>query len=165
MPTTLVCIVPNPSIDKTAEVDRIELGRIHRPDHLLAVPGGKGLNVARAAAALGVPVEAVLLLAGHAGRWMDEELTRLGIGHAVAWAAGETRTCLSILDRGTGELTEFYEAGVEVKPDAWQQFTAAATSTIERGHASRAEVVVAISGSFPPGGPAEAAAALVGDAR
>jgi 1-phosphofructokinase family hexose kinase len=159
-PSTLVCVVPNPSIDKTAEVDRLEPGRIHRPMDLVTVPGGKGLNVARAAAALGVPVEAVVLLGGHAGHWMDEELSRLGIRHTVAWATGETRSCLSVLDRSTGEMTEFYEAGMDVPDDAWQGFAARAAAAIARVREA-GSAVVAISGSLPRGAPAGAAATLV----
>jgi len=70
---SLLCIVPNPSIDKTATVDRLVQGSIHRPTEVIAVPGGKGLNVARAARSLGIPADAVVLLAGHAGRWIDDE--------------------------------------------------------------------------------------------
>src|SRR5438874_635108 len=33
----LLCIVPNPSIDKTAEVDRLEAGTIHRPGRVVSV--------------------------------------------------------------------------------------------------------------------------------
>ena len=158
MVARLVCAVPNPSIDKTAEVGRLEPGAIHRPDALVAVPGGKGLNVARAASGLGVPVEAIVLLAGHAGRWMDDELGRRRILHRVVWATGETRTCLSILDRATGRMTEVYEAGDPVRPTAWRRFA----REVERAAAALASgSLVAISGSFPEGVAADAAEALV----
>src|SRR4051812_37830915 len=121
----LLCVVPNPSIDKTAEVDRLEPGEIHRPRDAVTVAGGKGLNVARAAASLGIPVEAVVLLAGHAGRWIAAELDALGIRHSDTWAAGETRTCLSVLDRSTGSLTEFYESGGAVSAAIWSTFVEA----------------------------------------
>jgi len=154
----LICVVPNPSIDRTAEVDRVVPGRIHRPDDVLAVPGGKGLNVARPAWSLGLPVEAILLLAGHAGRWIVEQLDAIGLPHREAWADGETRSCLSILDRSTGELTEIYEPGPIVRPADWAAFvdlTLAAIADAAPG------AIVALSGSLPGGTPDDAAATIV----
>ena len=96
----IVCVAGNPSIDKLFEIDRIELGALHRPSHFVQVPGGKGLNVARAAAALGAPVVVTGVLAGHAGRWIDDELTAVGVEHRFVWAAsGETRASLMPFSR------------------------------------------------------------------
>jgi 1-phosphofructokinase family hexose kinase len=156
-PFRLICVVPNPSIDRTAEVDRLEPGRIHRPDEVVAVPGGKGLNVARAARHLGVPVEAVLLLAGHAGRWIAEELDRLDIPYRAAWSAGETRSCLSVLDRSTDLLTEVYEPGPVVAAAAWDDFLGAIEGAVA---AAGSGGVVALSGSLPRGTPDGAAATI-----
>ena len=75
--TRLVFVAANPSIDRLHEVDAIEAGAIHRPDRVVAVPGGKGLNAARAAAALGGSVVAIALLGGHAGAWIEERLAEL----------------------------------------------------------------------------------------
>jgi tagatose 6-phosphate kinase len=155
---TLICIVPNPSIDRTAEVDRLEPGSIHRPDAVVAVPGGKGLNVARAAYTLGAPVRAVALLAGHAGRWIDEELEGRKIPHAAAWAAGETRTCLSVLDRSSGAMTEFYESGGPVEAAAWRAFQELVAS--EATSAAQGSSAV-LSGSLPPGVDGRAAGDIV----
>jgi 1-phosphofructokinase family hexose kinase len=155
-------VVPNPSIDRTAEVDRLEIGAIHRPPTVVAVPGGKGLNVGRAARALGAPIEAVVLLAGHAGRWIDAELTRLGIPHEAVWADGETRTCLSVLDRSTGQMTEFYESGSPITRAEWRRFEGLVGRAIG---ASTPGSIVAISGSFPIGAGGSAAERLVRAAR
>ena len=46
----LIFVAANPSIDRTYEVERLRPGEIHRPVATVAVPGGKGLNAARAAA-------------------------------------------------------------------------------------------------------------------
>ena len=64
----ILCVAASPSVDKLFEVGRVEIGAIHRPDGFVQVPGGKGLNVARAAHALGAEVIATGILAGHAGR-------------------------------------------------------------------------------------------------
>ncbi|HET7868952.1 MAG TPA: PfkB family carbohydrate kinase, partial [Actinomycetota bacterium] len=65
-------------MDKLFEVDRVVVGAIHRPTGFVQVPGGKGLNVARSAHALGAEVTATGVLAGHAGRWIEEALAAEG---------------------------------------------------------------------------------------
>ena len=79
----IVCLAANPSIDKLFEVDRLVKGDIHRPDGFVEVAGGKGLNVARAAQALGADVRAVALLRGHTGKWLDEMLSAEGVPAAL----------------------------------------------------------------------------------
>jgi len=64
----IVCLAANPSVDKLFEIERIVRGDIHRPDSFVQVAGGKGLNAARAAHALGAKATAVALLRGHTGR-------------------------------------------------------------------------------------------------
>jgi 1-phosphofructokinase family hexose kinase len=160
---TLLCVVPNPSVDRTAEVDRLEVGAIHRPASVLAVPGGKGLNVARAAWSLGASVGAVVLLGGHAGRWIDEELDRIGIRHEAGWVdATETRTCLSVLDRSTGRMTEVYEPSAAVPAATWRRFEALVAGSIA---ATPPASLVAVSGSFPTGVGGAAGGRLVRAAR
>ena len=142
----ITCVAPNPSIDKLFRVERLQPGRIHRPTSFLQVPGGKGLNVARAAAALGADVRAVALLGGHAGRWIADEL---GVPLTAVWHRGETRTCLSVADDETRSLTEFYEAGMPVSATEWDSFVA---RVIDAAATTR---WTTISGSLPPGAPDE----------
>ncbi len=87
----ILAVTPNPSIDRAVIIDGFRLGEINRPRQVLALAGGKGLNVARAAHSLAVPVRACLLLAGYNGRWICEQLDQEGIPFAAAWSGGETR--------------------------------------------------------------------------
>ena len=80
----------------------------------MQIAGGKGLNVARAAHALGADVRAVALLRGHTGKWLVEMLAAEGRPSVSVWTHGENRASLSVADRETGGLTEFYEHGSEV---------------------------------------------------
>jgi fructose-1-phosphate kinase PfkB-like protein len=102
----LVCVAPNPAIDRVYEVERLIAGAIHRPTVSVAVPGGKGLNVARTAHTLGADVVAVTILRGHAGSWIEEQLAQRGLRLRAAWASGETRTCVSVRDFEADGLTE-----------------------------------------------------------
>ncbi len=154
----IVCVAPNPSIDKLFIVERLEPGAIHRPISFVQVPGGKGLNVARAMATLGAEVRAAALLGGHAGRWVADELEALGIALTAVWHAGETRSCLSVADAQTESLTEFYEDASPVDEFVWLEL-------VERLHELTAAASwVVVSGSLPPGVPGNGYAQL-GDGK
>ena len=145
----LVTVAPNPAIDRLFELDRLVRGAVNRPLTETVVAGGKGLNVARAAIALGADVGAVGLLAGHAGRWMAETLATEGVRGRWAWTAGETRTCLAIHDAADDSLTELNEAGPTVSGTAWADLVTALRDELAVGHPG----LVTISGSLPPGAP------------
>jgi len=145
----LLFVAANASIDRLYELDRLVIGEIHRPRLTIAVPGGKGLNAARAASTLGGAPTAVGIVAGRAGDWIVERLVELGIDAHMARATGETRTCVSVLDRSTGELTEIYERGAEIEPAAWDALEAIIRAELQSGDVA----AIALSGSLPPGAP------------
>jgi 1-phosphofructokinase family hexose kinase len=150
----ILCVAANPSIDRLFTVERLVLGEIHRPAEFVQVAGGKGLNVARAAAALGGEVEAAALLGGHAGRWIAEELEDEGIEVHAAWAQAETRSSLSVAGALEG-LTEFYEHGFPVGPQEWAAFAGLVAELAARAR------WMTISGSLPSGAPADGYVGLV----
>jgi 1-phosphofructokinase family hexose kinase len=156
----LVCVAPNPAIDRLYEVDRLVPGAIHRPTLSVAVPGGKGLNAARAAQALGADVVAVTILRRHAGRWIEEQLAERGLRLRAVWAPGETRTCISIRDPETDGLTEIYDRGEPVAPSDW-----AALETLVAEELAAGAELLTISGAIPPGVHDDAFGRLVRAAR
>ena len=156
----LVSIAPNPSIDRLYELDRLRIGAINRPLGETLVAGGKGLNVARAAASLGADVTAIALLAGHAGRWIADALANEGIRTRLAWCDGETRSCIAIHDGGDDALTELNEAGPTVDVSAWEGLVGTLRAELMEG-AARAVGLVTVSGSLPPGAPDDGVAQLV----
>ncbi len=158
----LVAVALNASVDKIAAVERLELGRIHRPVVLSVVAGGKALNVARAAASLGMAASVVPVIAGHAGAWIEEALAASGVAVRPVRVAGETRACLSILDRSTGRLTELYEAGPGLDDEGWAGVMAAVRAELATDPSG---AVVVVSGSLPPGAPSDAYAQLTALAR
>jgi 1-phosphofructokinase family hexose kinase len=155
----IIAVSANPSVDKLFEIERLVPGAIHRPSGFVQVPGGKGLNVARAAAALGADVTAVALLRGHAGKWIEEALAAEGVRGSFVWTHGETRASLSVADRQTGGLTEFYEHGTEIPSVAWPELEHAVGALLEGAR------FLTISGSLPLGSPIDGYASLVEEAR
>src|SRR5512133_735283 len=70
----ILCLNLNAAIDKTIVVSSFEINRIHRPESVLSLAGGKGCNVARALKTLGeVPVVSGWV-GGFAGRFIEDEL-------------------------------------------------------------------------------------------
>ncbi len=149
----LVCVCPNTSVDKIADVEVLRPGEIHRPRVLSIVAGGKALNAGRAAAALGLAVVAVPVLAGHAGAWVADALAADGIETRPVWTSGETRACLSVLDRSTGRLTEFYEAGPAIDAGVWSELEGTIAAAVAEDPGG---TLVLISGTAPAGAPADA---------
>jgi 1-phosphofructokinase family hexose kinase len=155
----IVCLAANPSVDRLFEVDRLVQGDIHRPVSFVQVAGGKGLNVARAAAALGADVCAVAMLRGHSGRWLQEALSAQGVEGGFVWTHGENRSSLSVADRETAGLTEFYEHGEVAPTSAWVELTHATVSRLAPGG------WLTISGSMPRGAPDDGYRDLISEAR
>jgi tagatose 6-phosphate kinase len=165
----ILFIAANPSVDRLYELDRLTVGAIHRPELVVAVPGGKGLNAARAAARLGGRVTAVGIVGGLTGDWIREAVKARGIDARWVASGGETRTCVSILNRSTGVMTEIYERGEPIDATAWERLE----RVVERELAAGDVAAVALSGSLPLGAPPDgfgrvaalAGAAGSGDAR
>jgi 1-phosphofructokinase family hexose kinase len=155
----ILCLAANPSVDKLFEVQEITHGEIHRPLHFVAAPGGKGLNVARTVVALGGHALASGLLAGHVGRWVQEALAAESVQTHFVWTEGETRASLSVADRETGRLTEFYEDASPVAAADW--------AVLEDLVAELVAGVswLSVSGSLPPGAPPHGYARFVAHAR
>ena len=70
----LTAVIVNASVDKTMRIDGFSVGREQRARDLRVLPGGKGINVARAAHTLNEPVRVVGFTGGHAGRLIEEGL-------------------------------------------------------------------------------------------
>jgi 1-phosphofructokinase family hexose kinase len=110
-----------PSVDLTYLVDHLELGRIHRPTEVVRRAGGKPLNLARAAAALGADVSIVAVLGGWTGDWLERELARAEIAVRRVTTPVLTRTCVSVSAADSDELTELYEYAEPIPADVWTQ--------------------------------------------
>jgi tagatose 6-phosphate kinase len=141
-------------VDTTYVVDRLQTGGTTRVVDRTAVPGGKGVNVARVIAALGhVPV-VTGFVGGRAGEAIESGLREQRIESSFLTVAGESRTCLAVVER-TGEVSELLEGGLDVRADDAARFLE---------HAAELAVGVdadAVSGSRPAGLPADYYAKLL----
>ena len=97
-----------------------------------------------------MPVTALAVLSGHAGRWIAGALASSGIQGRFAWAPGETRSCLSVYERSAQRLTEFYEEPGSLPTTSWDQLLAHLAKELATEGA-----LVTMSGSLPPGVPVD----------
>lgn len=140
----ILCVTPNPAIDRTLHVNSLHTGEVHRADKVLAVAGGKGLNVARTIQALGGEPLCMGLIGGHTGNLFEELAQHEGLSAHWTRVKNETRTCI-ILVEDVKDATVINDPGANVTAeeceifvhDIWQQ--------------AEPHQLVCISGSLPPG--------------
>jgi 1-phosphofructokinase family hexose kinase len=113
----IVTVTLNAAIDRTLLVPNFQLGQRHRASVGSTSAGGKGINVARAARHLGVPVVCTGLAGGRNGTLLVEELTNEGILNDFVRIRGESRTSTAVLDPTSNVYTEINEWGPEVAED------------------------------------------------
>jgi len=112
----IITVTLNAAIDKTLEVPNFQLGRRHRSVAQATMPGGKGVNVARAIKRLGRPVVATGFAGGPTGTRIVELLTEESILADFVRIREESRTNTAVLDPTNGEQTEINERGPAVSP-------------------------------------------------
>ncbi|MFB9308968.1 hypothetical protein BJY17_001569 [Agromyces hippuratus] len=151
----ILTVTPNPALDLTWHVDRLQPGETHRVDAGAARAGGKGLNVARVLHAEGHDVLALTTTGGAVGAEFAAELVSSGIPHRLIPVAGPTRRSVAIVDEADGETSVLNERGAALAPD---EVAALAATALELGRLADA---VAICGSLPTGFGSEELAELV----
>jgi len=155
----ILCLNLNAAIDKTVVVSSFEINKIHRPESVIALAGGKGCNVARALKTLGdVPVVSGWV-GGFAGQFIEKELHLENIQTDFIHTDFESRTCTSILDREKGTMTEIYEAGESIPLGKINELRDHILANVGKYKA------ITLSGSLPPGVPSDFYAYLINIAR
>ncbi|WP_022927879.1 1-phosphofructokinase family hexose kinase [Patulibacter americanus] len=141
----IVTLTPNPSLDRTVHLDRLERGHVHRARRENEEPSGKGVNVTRALAANGVRSVAVLPVGGAAGEEIAARLRAAGVAHVGVPVAGAVRANVSLVE-ADGTTTKINGPGPALSADE----NAALLDAVGRAAADGAAWVVG-AGSLPPG--------------
>ena len=111
----IVTVTLNAAIDRTLTVPNFQRGQRHRASASLSLPGGKGINVARALKTLGVPVVATGFAGGSAGDRIVEALTAESILNDFVRIEDESRTSTAVVDPTGETYTEINEWGPAVQ--------------------------------------------------
>lgn len=151
----ITTVTLNAAVDKTYYVDKVVAGKVHRVAGQISEPGGKGNNVAKIIKLLGGEVTASGFIAGSTGRFINNRLQEYGISTSFVSVAGESRTCLNIIDESSRTSTELLEQGPEIDTISLDKFK---QRLYELSLASK---YVVLSGSLPLGVPASTYSELI----
>ena len=113
----ILTVTLNPSVDRTMVVPNLNPGFRNRAVDTVVVPGGKGINVARAARILGRPVITTGFLGGRRGDQILADLNAEGILNDFVRIQDESRLTMAVVDPATNYVTEITEAGPEIRPE------------------------------------------------
>lgn len=141
----LLTVTLNPALDRTMIVPSFQLGFRNRATDTVILPGGKGVNVARAAKTLGRPVIATGFIGGRKGDQIVSDLNDEGILCDFVRVAGESRISTAVVDPTTNMVTEINEQGPDIQPEDLSRLHE------KLDFLGKAADAVVFAGSVPPG--------------
>jgi 1-phosphofructokinase family hexose kinase len=153
----ILTVTLNAALDRTLTVPSFASGHRHRATDAIALPGGKGVNIARALKCLGEPVIATGLAGGRTGTTIIEELTAEGILNDFVRIREESRASTAVVDPMSGEQTEINEVGPAVGADE------IAVLFDKLRYLSKGADMVVLAGSVPRDVPEEVYATMLRD--
>lgn len=157
----ILTVTPNACVDKTYQVNDFILNRVHRPEMVHTVAGGKGINLARVFQTLGGSAFATGFLGGDQGKIISKALEAERIANRFVWVDGNSRQCIAIVDPLSRTQTEINETGAEVTSLSVSELLSLVHSLLSQ-HAFE---FVTLCGSLPPGAPLDLYAELITLAR
>ena len=139
----------NPSIDRTVSVEKFTPGGLNRVLSSHSVAAGKGVNVALAAAALGMDAECIGFMYREGSKLFEKRLMMNSAAYNFVGCEGGVRTNIKVLDQSTQTITEINEPGVQVSENDLKRMTELVSL-----HAENSDYLV-LAGSLPPGCPSD----------
>lgn len=145
----ILTLTLNPALDMSTEVPEMVPDQKLRCTDPLLDPGGGGLNVSRAIAALGGESLALVALGGLTGDRLAGLIRTEGVPFLALTAPGETRQSLTVTESTTGRQFRFMLPG-----PVWSVADQDRVFMLLRASARHGAIGV-ISGSQPPGVPVD----------
>lgn len=120
----ILCLCPNPSIDKFVWLNNLEPGKVNRVNREQFFPGGKGVHVALGIKELGETSALLGFWGGETGRWIKNFCVRRGISCYGPEIKTWNRTCLTFKSESAWNETELLGMGPVVEESELEQFRA-----------------------------------------
>ena len=140
----ILTVCPNPSIDRTIEVDSLNVGSLNRIDSKVETYSGKALNVAIGIARLGEACTTTGFMFENHKHMFEYTLSKEGVEHKFVLNPGSARVNYKIIDKRS-MLTEINDKGEEIS----RQKQLELLENIKK--LSEGMETVVISGSLPKG--------------
>ncbi|RDU99360.1 1-phosphofructokinase family hexose kinase [Trinickia dinghuensis] len=155
----ILTVTLNPAVDLSTAVERVTDTSKLRCDAALKHPGGGGINVARMINRLGGDCIALYLAGGPLGQELCQLIEAEGVRGQCIEIAGETRESFAVYEKSTGRQFRFVLPGPVVSEREWE-------SCLERFESFEpAANYLVLSGSLPPGVPADIYVSFICAAR
>lgn len=139
----ILCLCPNPSIDKFIWVDDFRPGKVNRIKKEQSFPGGKGIHVALGIAELGEKCALLGFWGGDTGKLIKEYCEERGISCYGPEIDKPNRTCFTFRSGGLLDGTELLEPGPHVSEEEINIFRSEYIRLLDTSS------VICMSGSWP----------------
>jgi len=155
----ITTITLNPSLDRTMNVSGLQIGQSNRWTSLRSYAGGKGIDVSRAIHEMGVQTVAYGFIGGNEGRIVEIMLDQEGVLFSFTPVEQATRTNFIINDSRSHQQTIINAPGPHISRKELERF-------IEKlRRITPVPDAMVISGSVPPGVPADIYYSLIRETR
>ena len=145
----ILSVTLNPCIDKTIYLDRLELGSYNRVKNTHIDLSGKGLNVSTVLNHLREETLCMGLNFRNNGSVLEQTMNSRGLKHFFVYTNGSIRTNIKLFDQSCQVMTEVNEAGPTVSPATVDKLIDEIDVRLDHTH------ILVLSGSIPPGVPAD----------
>jgi len=146
-PPRVLTLTMDPSLDLQTAAEQVVPNRKLACSEAQRVPGGGGVNVARALRRLGVDALALFPAGGPTGVRLTQLLEAEGVNTATLPIEGETRETVLVTERSSGNLLRFIPEGPALAETEWRTLLDAVDAL-----RPTPEIIVA-SGTLPRGVP------------
>ena len=159
----VVTVALNPALDQTIEIAGIKLGEVNRALRMQVDVGGKAVNVASCLSDFGVSAAVTGQIGRDNAALFEELFQRKKIANHCCYLDGLTRINSKLVDTVSGETTDLNMPGPELTPAAAKDLLDQVLRRLDQ-LAGQVKWVV-LSGSLPPGMPADAYATITQKAQ
>ncbi|TWE12210.1 1-phosphofructokinase family hexose kinase [Rudaeicoccus suwonensis] len=142
----ILTVTANAALDITYGIPELRVHASHRVRQVWQRAGGKGINLASAAAAMGCEVVVAGCAGGQTGTQIEHDLDRRGLPRHLSPLRGESRRTVTIVDE-SGDATVFNEPGALQDTGVVDALVTDVTHLLD----SRPPRVLALCGSLPTG--------------
>lgn len=139
----IITVTLNPAVDKTVELDHLNVGFVNRVKVLSVDAGGNGINVSKVIKSMGGKSLVLTMLGGKTGGFIGDYLDKEEINCRAVLTESETRTNVKIIDRLNCTNTDINEIGGIVTEEELHRMELLLFDNVSKGD------IVVFTGSIP----------------